>query len=101
MNADLLARQILCAAYCYYVLDHSIMDDATYDRYSLIVADNWEELDPCRKWAMGDPKSTRSSGYHFKYTRLCVDSACRITGLSDRPGTWKYHKKFGSYRTGV
>lgn len=76
MTPDLAARNILCAAYLYYVLDaNPIMTDQRYDELSVYVADHWDDLNNDRKWALGDPGSTRASGAHFRFTSRTISGA--------------------------
>ena len=73
---DLAARRILMAAYMYYNCNESSrLSDTEYDQLSGYVADNWDQLDPVRKWQCGTPEETRATGCHFKFTAYCISAA--------------------------
>ena len=104
---DLAARRVIVAAYCYYVLDHPIMSDGEYDQLSAYVADHWDELEPIRRWQLGNPADTRAGGSHIKYTTYSVCAARRKlvdAGVELRapfPSRWRDTKRFGRYVTAV
>lgn len=67
-TADLCARKIIAAAFCYYVLDDPIMSDARYDKLSRFVARYWNYLEPDQQWALGSARDTRNGGSHIKFS---------------------------------
>lgn len=104
--ADVAARNLIMAAYAYYVLDSPIMDDALYDKLSQRVADKWPLLMEERKWALGNPEDTRASGSHFKFsTRAVMAVAHKFRELGrpepPMPETWSFDENFGHYVTCV
>lgn len=106
MTPDHVARNVIVASYCYYVLDHPIMDDGEYDALCQYVAANWEQLEPDRKWALGDPESIKASGFHIKYSSYAVAAAGEkykekyLDYPSFYPKYWQYREDGCRYITG-
>ena len=103
---DLAARQVIVAAYCYYVLDNPVMDDGEYDKLSVVAADNWSELHKDRQWALGDPESTRAGGSHIKFSMRAVCAAhdkLERMGRTAKPfeHRWRRAKGIGRYVTAL
>jgi hypothetical protein len=93
MTPDLIARQVIIAAYCYYVLDDPITEDAKFDRACETVAKKWDALHPDRQWALGSPDAIRASGFHIKFSSAAVYGALsaykKKTGQErPAPTTW-------------
>jgi hypothetical protein len=101
MTPDLAARKILVAAYLYYNHAHSIMGDGEYDKTSQYVADSWNELSPLRQWCLGDPNSTRATGAHFKFTRLCVGAARELFPYQLLECKWRFNTEHQVHYTKV
>lgn len=74
-TADLAARKVIVAAFCYYVLDDPIMSDARYDKLSQFIAKHWADLNADRRWALGSARDTRAGGSHIKYTVQAANAA--------------------------
>jgi hypothetical protein len=89
MTPDLAARKIIVAAYMYYVLDDSPMDDGEYDKLSQYVADHWDQLDLVRQWQLGSPGDIRASGMSIKFTVIAVCAARELF--------WKRNKRCSDY----
>jgi hypothetical protein len=75
LTPDYAARKVIVAAFCYYVLDDPIMDDATYDKLSVYVAKNFDKLHPDRQWCLRNPDDTRAGGSHIRYSLLAASAA--------------------------
>lgn len=108
IGIDGAARRVLAAAYCYYVLDISMMSDSEYDMLSDMLADNWEFLHPDHSWAFGSPESLRATGCHFKFSMSAVGGAYgwvqQTTGRSSeipKPENWKTREDGVRYVTAV
>lgn len=105
MSPDLAARKVIVAAYCYYVLDEPVMDDAEYDRLSRYVARHWDELDRDRQWALDTPEAIASSGAHIYFAVIAVDAAhtllasMNIRPRHPYPTKWRETKKGRRYVT--
>jgi hypothetical protein len=98
ISPDFAARKILLAAYCYYVLDYSMMTDAKYDRLSDYVARRWKDVDPDRQFALCNPCDTRSTGMHFRFSVHTVGAALNYykyaTGkILEYKGPWRRTNK--------
>jgi hypothetical protein len=63
------------ASHIYYDLDDSLISDAEYDALSEYVAQNWEDLEPIRKWQIGSPEDLRATGMGMKLTALTISAA--------------------------
>lgn len=105
LTPDLAARRVIVAAYAYYVLDQPIMSDAAYDRLSKYVANNWDELDRDRQWALDTPEDTRAGGSHIFFSQIAVGACYReLINRGKRPRfpfptKWKQTKKGRRYVT--
>jgi hypothetical protein len=81
VSLDLIARQIVMAAYLYYRLDDPVLSDGDFDKLCQTAADRWDELDKFRQWQLGSAEAIRASGYQVRVTRLA------------EAGAWAWFKK--------
>jgi hypothetical protein len=102
ISPDWAGRQVIVAAFLYYMLDENSMSDARYDRMSYFCADYWDQMNWERQWAMKDPDSLRASGAHFRFSSLAASAALNrykyITGVSlgwHPDMVWRRRKKDG------
>ncbi|TCV62336.1 hypothetical protein EDE09_124101 [Neorhizobium sp. S3-V5DH] len=63
---DLAARRVVMASMAYYGLDESLLSDGEFDELCRFCADNWKDLSPERKFALGSPDKIRTSGFHVR-----------------------------------
>lgn len=98
---DYIARTIIVQAYLYYVLDAPTMSDGEWDKRAKYVADNWDELHPDRKWALGSPDAIRATGHHIKFSSHAAGAALNhhkyATGevLEIWDDEWRFRKRDG------
>lgn len=104
LNPDWAGRQVIVAAFLYYVLDTPCMDDAKYDKLSRYVSDHFDEMSWERRWACGSAEAIRSSGAHIRFTSMAAGAALNrykyMTGmlLGWHPDMkWKQRKKDGCH----
>lgn len=107
-TADLAARKVIVAAFCYYVLDDPIMSDGRYDKLSQFVAKHWDDLHPDRRWALGSARDTRAGGSHIKYSVYAANAALSAYRVkTGRPAfridvrRWRETSKGRRYATAV
>lgn len=77
-SADLIARWVLMLAHLYYDRGVSLVDDATYDELSCLVADRWDELSETRQTMLGSPDEIRATGSGVLLSRAAIGAAERL-----------------------
>lgn len=105
MSPDLAARKVIVAAYLYYRLDSPTMDDSEYDKLSVFVSENWDDLHPDRKWCCGSAADIRAGGSHIKFTTVAVCAAGFLyekvfsKPVPSVPDRWHFDPEHGHYVT--
>jgi hypothetical protein len=61
----------------YYGLDEAIMSDGDFDKLCNFCADNWQDLHPDRKFALGTAEQIRTSGFHVRVSFVAELSCIR------------------------
>lgn len=102
MEMDLYARQLVVASLLYYSLDMECMSDGEFDEKVQIVAQNFDKLDPVRRWMLGSAESMLISGFKFRATVAAAHAAAHkvrsIRGSGSGPviyptNQWQFSKK--------
>lgn len=84
---DLAARRVVMASMAYYGLDETLMSDGEFDELSNYCADNWKDLSPQRRFALGSADKIRTSGFHVRVSTMAEEGCARwliAKGLYDR-----------------
>ncbi len=94
ISLDLAARRVVMASMLYYGLDVSMMSDGEFDALCKRLSDNWKDLSPQRRFALGSAEKIRASGYHVRVSTIAQDAAINwmIQNGIYVPGTRKVYQ---------
>ena len=82
------------SAYLYYRCDTNVIDDGEYDKLSLFVAENWDNLDPQLQWQLVDPDAIRATGSGILITQMGVNGALAWYRKENRRKITGYNMKW-------
>ena len=63
------------SSYLYYHRDSPVVSDGAFDKGCKYVAENWEQLEPIRRFQLESPKAILASGHHIVMTHMGEDAA--------------------------
>ena len=63
------------ASYLYYQRDQAFISDGDFDSLCKLLADNWERIPPEYQTQLGSADQIRTSGFHCKYSNMCIAAA--------------------------
>jgi hypothetical protein len=93
-DLDLTARRVVMASMLYYGLDSpSMMTDGEFDKACVRLAEEWDRLEPVRKWQLHSPEAIHTTGNHVKVTAQAASAAVHWLRTNTHETRRVYHTR--------